>query len=90
MKAALFSKMMAILHQTIQSHIQESLVTAVWWSQISQVKLQDGNTFRSWIKLSDLQNCNNKNIFHKLTQLHTINTLHMSVILFGTNHNLYA
>ena len=59
----------------LNPRIQYFIVTAVWGSHISQVNLQDGNTFRSSIKLSLIYTMAATRIyFHKLKQLHEINT----------------
>jgi len=82
------------LHSLTSKNTVPFIVTAVWGSHISQVNLQDVNTFRSWIKLSLIYTMAATRIyFHKLKQLYEINTIFdctCFVILLGKNHNLYA
>jgi len=59
----------------LNPRIQYFIITAVWGSQISLVNLQDGNIFRSSIILLLVYTIAATRIyFHKLKQLHEINT----------------
>lgn len=82
------------LHSLTSKNTLFVIVTAVWRFHISQVNLQDGNTFRSWINLSLIYTMAATRIyFQTMKQLHEINKIFdctCFIILLGKNHNFYA